>query len=230
LTTNKLEEEQQVGVHPNFVKAHFLDPCFKNLDVINDEENKEEIYRAILDDMVKAKKQQLKLRKDAPMTEHTATVDEDLTTCEEETEETTAPSRPVKKRKSANTLFRRSTLRRTDGVANSSSSPLNSDAEIRRQCEAELMKYRQAPQIPLWRDEEMSEMSDPLEWWKQHCLFYEILWLLAKYYLAIPATSALSERCFSAEGRILSAQRAGSTSSDNFEETFFVKRNLHLIA
>jgi hypothetical protein len=220
-------KKRQVGVHPDLLKAHALDPRYKNLDLIQDDENKNELYDAILDDMVKAKKQQLKLRKDAP----TTTVDEDLTTGGEATEATTSSSRPAKKRKKGNNLFLRSTLRRTDGTAASSSShAFNSDAEIRRQCEAELIKYRQAPQIPMWRDAEMSEMADPLVWWEQHCLLYEILWLLAKYYLAIPATSALSERCFSAAGRILSAQRAGSTSSDNFEETFFVKRNLHLIA
>ena len=104
-----------------------------------------------------------------------------------------------------------------------------SDAEIRRQCEGELLKYRKAADLPVFANEEGTEWNDPLLWWKQNHAIYDNLWPLAKYYLAIPATSTLSERCFSAAGRILSSLRAGRMRSDNFEETYMVKQNMDVL-
>ena len=50
--------------------------------------------------------------------------------------------------------------------------------------------------------------------------------LPARYYLAIPATSASSERSFSAAGRMMNPLAAGSTRSDNFEEKFFLQQHM----
>jgi hypothetical protein len=38
----------------------------------------------------------------------------------------------------------------------------------------------------------------------------------------------LSERCFSAAGRFMSAQRAGVTKPDNFEDSWLINRNIDL--
>jgi hypothetical protein len=99
-------------------------------------------------------------------------------------------------------------------------------SEIKRQCESELLNYRSTNGIPAFAG---SKMNDPLLWWKQHAGTFPTLWLLASYFLAIPATSALSERCFSAAGRIFTPSRAGVMSTDSFMESYCIKRNMDLL-
>ena len=48
---------------------------------------------------------------------------------------------------------------------------------------------------------------DPFEWWKTRATKYPAIGELAKKYLAIPATSASSERCFSTAGNIVTSKR-----------------------
>ena len=99
--------------------------------------------------------------------------------------------------------------------------------DIKAECEMELTKYKTSTSLPVFINRECRDMHDPLqEWWKDRASTYPTVWLLAQYYLAIPATSASSERSFSAAGRILNPLAAGSTRSDNFEEKYFVKQNM----
>ena len=46
-----------------------------------------------------------------------------------------------------------------------------------------------------------------LGWWDKHSLIFPQLSLLAKYLFGVPASSATSERVFSASGRILEKRR-----------------------
>ena len=48
---------------------------------------------------------------------------------------------------------------------------------------------------------------DPLPWWEEHHSKFEDVWKLAKLYLAIPATSATSERAFSSAGNVVTLRR-----------------------
>ncbi|XP_033931523.1 E3 SUMO-protein ligase ZBED1-like [Pseudochaenichthys georgianus] len=66
--------------------------------------------------------------------------------------------------------------------------------------EAELNSYLLTPSI----DKE----EDPLAWWKTHKVIFPQLPKLARKYLCIPATSAPSERLFSASGNIVTCQRS----------------------
>jgi hypothetical protein len=101
--------------------------------------------------------------------------------------------------------------------------------DIKADCLQELTKYKTSPGLAVFINREVAggEMHDPLqEWWKAKASYFPTVWLLAQYYLAIPATSASSERSFSVAGRILNPLAAGSTRSDNFEERYFVKQNM----
>ena len=51
------------------------------------------------------------------------------------------------------------------------------------------------------------EFSNPLLWWKSRVVDYPILSALARQELAIPATSASSERLFSVAGQIVTKKR-----------------------
>lgn len=66
--------------------------------------------------------------------------------------------------------------------------------------EVELNSYLLSPEV--YPD------NDPLEWWRQHQLNFSRLSHLARKYLAIPATSAPSERVFSVGGGIITCHRA----------------------
>lgn len=48
---------------------------------------------------------------------------------------------------------------------------------------------------------------DPIIWWKNHCCEFPTLSLMARDFLAIPATSAPSERVFSTCGLIITKKR-----------------------
>ena len=55
--------------------------------------------------------------------------------------------------------------------------------------------------------------NDPLVWWKEHEKQFPNIAILAKALLAIPATSASSERVFSVAGLTVSKTRARLSSS-----------------
>ena len=52
------------------------------------------------------------------------------------------------------------------------------------------------------------QSNDILQWWKIHCYDFPTLAKLARHVLAIPASSAPSERAFSICGRILEERRS----------------------
>lgn len=63
-------------------------------------------------------------------------------------------------------------------------------------------------QLLQYKNDHFNDLNDDiLIWWKKHELQYPLLAKLAKQLLAIPASSAASERCFSAAGRTLEERR-----------------------
>ena len=67
--------------------------------------------------------------------------------------------------------------------------------------------------------------GDPLVWWRVHHKHYPILWRLAEMYLAIPASSAPSERAFSMAGNIITVKRC-RMSTENLEDVLFLQANI----
>lgn len=63
--------------------------------------------------------------------------------------------------------------------------------------------------------------ADVLEWWLEHRVDFPNLAILARKYLAIPATEASSERLFSAAGNVLTDRRS-KMSSDSLEQLVFL--------
>jgi hypothetical protein len=72
--------------------------------------------------------------------------------------------------------------------------------------------------------DEISIVENPLEWWKENSSAFKVLSLIAKDFLAIPATSAASERIFSKAGNIVSLKRA-SLASKNVDSLVFLTEN-----
>jgi len=69
---------------------------------------------------------------------------------------------------------------------------------------------------------------DPLEWWQNNHAKFPNVWKLAKCILSIPATSAPSERVFSAAANIIDKKRARITA-DNAEILMFLRGNKTLV-
>jgi len=76
--------------------------------------------------------------------------------------------------------------------------------------------------------EEIGYDACPFKWWASQEKRFPILSRLAKKFLAIPATSASSERLFSDAGNIMTVKCANLLPS-TFEHLVFCKRNWRLV-
>jgi hypothetical protein len=73
-----------------------------------------------------------------------------------------------------------------------------------------------------------SRDSDPLKWWAVNASHYPSLSVLAKKYLCVPATSAPSERVFSAAGLTVSHTR-NSLSPSTVDSLLFLSKNFDVL-
>jgi len=53
----------------------------------------------------------------------------------------------------------------------------------------------------------LAKLLDPFEWWRDHKALYPLLAMVARKWLAVPASSASSERVFSSAGLTLTKKR-----------------------
>jgi len=104
----------------------------------------------------------------------------------------------------------------------------NHEATIRITCQKELEIYMSTPGIPLRK--ENKKFSDPLAWWMAvgENGKFPILAQSAKHFLAIPATSAPSERIWSRSAGVATAKRSRLDASVT-SGTMFVKENEEIL-
>lgn len=88
----------------------------------------------------------------------------------------------------------------------------------------ELDRYKLVPGIKM-RDEATGKFNCPLKWWSMHQHDYYYVSKLALKYLPIPATSAPSERVFSAAGLTIAKDRA-RLDPDRANEVVFLHDNI----
>ena len=67
--------------------------------------------------------------------------------------------------------------------------------------------------------------SQSLDWWREHQKSFPHLAILAKSYLAIPATSAPSERIFSTAS-IIGSKRRANLQPQKLEKLIFLNKNI----
>ena len=87
-------------------------------------------------------------------------------------------------------------------------------------CDTELHRYKCTPQI--------STKRDPLKWWADNAMKFPILATLARKYLAIPATSASSERLWSIASQIITKTRT-QLEGHIVADLIFLKENGHIL-
>ena len=67
--------------------------------------------------------------------------------------------------------------------------------------------------------------GDPLAWWKVNDKKFPHIAMMARCYLAVPATSVPSERVFSTAGDIVTAKRS-CLNPENVDILIFLKKNM----
>lgn len=221
--------ERQVSFHPNYILAMALDPRFKNLKCV-DESQHDSIKNHIVGEMVKARKQKYNLK----LTEESSTT---ATVTQAAAAAAAVPSVPKQRRnmkvdKSKEGIYARYAKihRATPAQVNAAGVEVEgfNSAEVTLDSRQELERFFSSCGQNMVKEDQPTELEDPLTWWAAKKLVFPNVWTLAKFYLGIPATSANSERCFSFTNRLLCASRT-RMNAKVAEDTFFVHRNFELL-
>ena len=181
--------QRYIGLHQYFFFASFLDPrvLLILVDIMTDEDF-QQLKDDIIDQMVaKSKAMNKKKKPPAPRTSLTAT------------------AKPKSKKPSKASQM----LRGLNTKPKASNETEDNDDELRDDCREQLNRYiKEADSRVCSLEDDDGEFNDPLEWWKNNMVKYDLVSHLARLYLAIPATSAPSERIWSRAARILTLKRA----------------------
>ena len=176
--------------------AAFMDPRFKALSILSDEDRLNVIAS------VEAEVVMLAI--------NTITSNESESSTSAEVETTEGPDLPLSKKCRVSKAEKR-LLCLVDDIVKSTNQMV-SPAEKAR---AEVIKYT---------DKEMS-CETPLHWWKVNSTRYPYLTYIAKKYLAIPATSVPAECAFSVAGHIVNQKRS-CLLAENVNKLVFLAENL----
>ncbi|KAL6484220.1 hypothetical protein MHYP_G00062650 [Metynnis hypsauchen] len=202
--TMKRELEQRyVDVQQVLHKASALDPRFKKLPFLREEE-RDATFQCLIQDGL----QRLDQKDD------TVTQDEETppacgqATNEPQVEITEEHVPPSKKLKTLEALF---------GDVLYTVDPNQMIKTSRDLAQAEVVKYRETASLNL--------AGNVLEWWKTHQSEFPVLADLAKEYLCIPSTSVPSERVFSTAGDLVRSERS-ALSPEHVDQLIFLKKNL----
>jgi hAT family C-terminal dimerisation region len=180
--------------------AAILDPRYKSLDFISDENTKRKIHSKL-----RGKYDQLKWdisQQSIPSSPTTITSTDTESLIAESSSKSSTPGRSLRDHRA-----RRE--QRTKEVFQQTSKSSATDDEI--------TSYFL---MPIAR-----ENKNPLDWWRVKREIFPILSLLAQKYLGIPATSVSSERLFSDAGNHITAKR-NSLDPDLLGKIVFLKRNM----
>ena len=209
-------------VHHYFFVAAFLDPRVKSdlsIFMTNDD------YKALQGHVLRLMVEEAQRQKIAiAATAATAIV----------TQSTTNSSPPSARKNSSSpkvsTVSRMFNRKPEDKTSCNTTNKENANPlSIENTCENELKAFMSdSVAIPLTVDDDDSVYTNPLEWWKMNEKTYPHIACLARSYLAIPATSAPSERIFSRAGRLLTVKRA-SMSSDIAQRMMIISENASVL-
>ena len=87
---------------------------------------------------------------------------------------------------------------------------------LREKVRVQIRDYKLLPFLPMKGQDAggKRDFNNPLDWWRLHQHRFDLLALLARRILCIPATSAPSERVFSTAGHTITKLRASLSSSN----------------
>jgi hypothetical protein len=177
---------QPAGFTKNQVLATLLDPRTKSLNFFPDEEAK--AVMLLQEYCLALALQQQHARVSSPTDKHKAK----------------SSSKEV--RKDAFDLFMEKTTQHTQSSVSANNEDTSETEVIRHRIEIEWSEFYKEALID-HRDNDQN-LQDPLPWWRSRIAKYPLLSEVARRVLAIPATSAASERMFSTAGLTISKHRS----------------------
>lgn len=181
--------------------AALLDPRYKNLSFISDDNIRQRIHSTL-----QAQYDQLKweiTQQSIPSSPTTVTSTDAASLITESSAGSSTPSRSLREHKARREQRTKKILQIKE-----TTSPTMED---------EIASYFL---MPIAR-----ENKNPLDWWKTKREMFPILSILAQKYLGIPATSVASERLFSDAGNHITAKR-NSLNPNLLAKMLFLKRNM----
>ncbi|CAB4426362.1 unnamed protein product [Rhizophagus irregularis] len=189
--------------HEFGIMAALLDPRYKSLDFISEEDTKKRIHSRLREkyDQLKWDISQQSIPS-SPTTTITSTDTEGLIA--ESSSKSSTPGRSLRDHRARQE-------QKTKEVFQQTEKPKSSVMED------EITSYFLMPTA--------RENKNPLDWWRAKREIFPILSLLAQKYLGIPATSVSSERLFSDAGNHIRAKR-NSLDPDLLGKMIFLKRNM----
>jgi len=238
-TVERGHMKRQVGLHPAIWIAHALDPRFKNTIQlrIGCLVNRKLLWQTIEDLMVS------QCQKDDRESQTTAQA-KPTATKEAVTDIQETPHSPlVVKRRSGKQLNSpdhfKFLLNQASGDRDADESlPAPLEMDIRDRCRNQLLIYRRARPIEFYTERTFADdigrkwtenvFNDPLAWWRENYSQFPLVWNVARTYLAIPATSAPSERAFSVGGCAVSQKRC-QLNAGLVEDLNLVHDNIDLL-
>jgi hypothetical protein len=235
---------RQIGVHPALMVAHALDPRFKNLSLFNLDSIKEAIWDHILELLVERKYtwEVSEMRRAREREE-----DKKRQALAEEAQEratTTRPTQPPAAATAAgasdegeeeeiNPGLARLMAKMKESKASPSKVKSPQKAQIRVAMRMQLENYKRAeglnvPLNKITKGCDDDPENNPLKWWKDNHNGFADVWKLAEAFLAIPATSAPSERAFSVASMILSIRRC-RLKHNLLDDSVLLRENRHIV-
>lgn len=193
--------QRYVSLHRIVIVAAFLDPRFKQLDPFVPKEEKDYVYQHVFT-----------LMKATQPVEESTTVSTD--TDRQPVNPVSTTSSTINGRAADDDdLF--AELRTTNTL------PDPDDVDhFATMCSVELERYKRINSILM--------QQDPLDWWSKNATTFPVLSILAMRYLAIPATSAASERLWSRASNIITKSRS-QIRSHVVADLMFLKENGHIL-
>ena len=212
------------ALHPYLFYAAFLDPRVKpRLDNIMTLQQYQELKNDIQDLMIKELKSQQEAKKKRAQEEVQQAADG------VEVDNAAAPPPQSTSTSGAGTSLKDLMFGGFDEVGGDDADDAEDidEQRLRDMCMLELNQFahREVKQDMRRKD---GSFSNPLNWWRDNESKYPTLAKLAVTFLAVPATSAPSERIWSRAARVLTAKRA-SLKSEVTSRIMFIRENAALL-
>ena len=217
-----------IGIHQYFFIAAFLDPrVAPMLPEMMTNADFEQLKSDIVDLMSAKAKASKQNKADASPAGTTHIQGSEVASVSNNSHPTPPPPTNTKQAKRATKMNKMFRGLNTQGSTTNSDD--DNDGTIYLTCQSDLIRYLtdvNSGACPMENDDH--SFNDPLKWWKDNRMKYPYVANISRKFLAIPATSAPSERVWSRAARILSFRRA-RLKDDLVGRMMFVRENLKFL-
>ncbi|XP_017261968.1 E3 SUMO-protein ligase ZBED1-like [Kryptolebias marmoratus] len=197
-------QKRYLGLKDELSIAAALDPRFKALLFLSDDDEREEVFTHLI-----ALTKELATVKSS---QQSGLMDEDREAIEQQGEPVDDPSGPSPKKA-------RDSCALADLFGSAYTTPVAVSRTTDTKALDEVVRYKEVQPLPL--------STNPLNWWREHEGEYPLLSCQAKRYLCIPGSSVPAERIFSTAGDIVTAQRS-ALKPEHVDQLLFLNKNLHV--